>query len=280
MANSKCYFKKTSWLAAATFLGLTSFTGKLMAAKVVAIKGKIVEVEGVAGEFTANSVWDVRNADRKKVGIIKIKAVQGTKAKGIFKGDVQPQYVITPRSQQREKRSVSRKTGKRQLGGLAGFNFTTAETKVGTETLTLTGSDFSVKFLVDYYLFKSFWFRGTSGLEQFSVGGKNDTDCGGECTANIKYFTLDFWGQYRFGEAKNFWAGAGFGFLIPVAKNTTAFAESSVTNLNVFLLGGGWNYQLKKGSYIPIQVEYDIYPSSNTVEASAYAVRIGYSKDF
>jgi outer membrane protein W len=137
---------------------------------------------------------------------------------------------------------------------------------------------------MDYPLFPWLIFRGMAGLEQFAVGGANDTStggCGGECTAEISYLTFDFWGKFNFSQGGfRPWAGAGFDVMFPLTKDSTALDKESITNTSVIAIGGGFDWMLSDTSYLPFQIEYNLYPSSAEVSASAIALRLGYAWGF
>jgi hypothetical protein len=145
-------------------------------------------------------------------------------------------------------------------------------------TVELSGSGFSAKGMYDYPLLPFLTFRAIGGIEQFVVGGANNTECGGECNAEITYLTLDFWGRFPVTSgATKVWLGAGFDLLFPMSKSATALDEASITNTSILGVGGGIDWPLSPTSYVPVQIEYGLYPSSDQVKASAIMIRAGYA---
>ena len=90
--------------------------------------------------------------------------------------------------------------------------------------------------------------------------------------------SLDLWGRYLFTTSGSiYWAGVGFNLLFPSSSESNAVQEDSINSTNVIAFGGGADIALSPTSYIPIQVEYGMYPSSVDVTASAVSIRLGYA---
>lgn len=272
------------------------------AATVRAVKGKRVLVQVQPDEVKKNEVYYVTR-DGKRVGIVKIRAVKGGKAmaqlgKGAAaKGDTlvlrgAKAVAPTEAAPAAEAESDSGATGVALLkergswGIVAGLAQSSAtvdlrnSSGVSLGNVDLSGSGFNLKGLFDYPLFAPIWFRAMAGVEQFVAGGTNNSNCGAECTIDITYLTADFWGRFVFGSKHRWWLGAGFDLLFPLSKSSTALDESSITNTSILAVGGGVDFVLQSGSYIPLQIEYGMYPESDQVEASAIMVRVGYGKRF
>ncbi|MEK6556331.1 MAG: hypothetical protein AABZ31_13875, partial [Bdellovibrionota bacterium] len=173
------------------------------------------------------------------------------------------------------------------IGGLVGLSMSKADVDLfdsggsaaGSESLD--GNGFSAKGLYDYPLFSSIWFRGLLGLEQFNVAGGTNTACSGKCETEIMYLTFDFWGRYVLSQGTTRpWIGAGGALLFPVTKSSSALKEGSITNTNIFAIGGGLDFFMSPKAYIPVQIEYNMYPKSDTVTASAIVIRAGYALEY
>lgn len=274
----------------------------VQAATVKAVKGKRVLIEVQTDEVKKNEIYYVIR-DGKRVGIIKIRAIKGSKALAqLGKGQASQGDQLVLRgakaaspSQAAAAESAtddSGATGVRLLkqngywgivGGLSQSSATVdlrnaAGASLGT--VDLSGMGFNLKGLFDYPMFSAVWFRAMGGVEQFVAGGTNNNNCGTECTIDITYLTADFWGRLVFGSNHRWWAGAGFDLLFPLSKSSTALDESSITNTSILGVGGGVDFILKSGAYIPVQIEYGMYPESDQVKASAIMIRAGYATRF
>lgn len=285
---------RISILFIATLLVSISFgTSDAWAAKIKSVKGKRVLVDLEGDSVGEGQIFNVIK-DGKTVGLVKISKIKNNQGLGILgKGKAEPGLALKPRA----KKSGSSKSaasggakpkGGSFWGGIVGFNMASSDVTLPNSvppntTVALKGSGFSAKALFDYKVLDSIWFRGMGGLEQFVVGGVNNLGCGGgvnnaECNVEIGYIAFDLWGRFLFSEGTfRPWVGAGGALLFPMMKESTAITKKSITNTNIFAVGGGFDFFLSGSTYIPVQVEYDLYPKSDTVTANAIAIRVGWA---
>lgn len=286
---------KATHIALAVFIALL-FTQPAFAAKIKTVKGKKVIVDLENDTFKSGDILKIENAAGKTVGLTKLVKIKGQMAEGLLKGKAQAGYTAKLRPPKAAKpKTVAANayaanfTGNKRpmhLGIIAGASSTNADVQLpnGNPEVALSGTGFSLKGLMDYSLFPWLGFRGLAGLEQFAIGGANNTGtggCGGECTAEINYLTFDFWARYLVAEqAPRLWFGAGFSLMFPISKDSTALDEESITNTSLISVGAGYDFKMSETTHMPIQLEYNMYPSSEDVTASSIAARIGYSFSF
>ncbi len=285
----------------ASFLPMTAF-----AAQVKAANAKKVLIELENDSFKVGDILNIKNDSGKVVGITKITRIKGQLAEGLLKGKATKGFQLSlrpPKSKTAQPKSSGNsqaaaqeddegKSGggdsssdslKMMIGGLFGYNSSKMDaTLPSTNTdVALSGSGFSLKALLDVPFFSWASFRGLAGFEQLNVDGANE--CSGTCKVEITYITADFWARYMInmndGPIKP-WVGAGFSVMFPMSKDATAIAESSITNTNTFSLGGGVDWGLQSGSYIPLQLEYNLYPSTDSVKTTAITFRGGYAMTY
>lgn len=271
----------------ALFLSNTSY-----AAQVKAVKGKKILIDMQSETLKNGDVLKIEDASGKSVGLAKVTKVRGGLAEAVIKGKAEKGFKLTLRPPKGGSKSAAARPAAPKSspgnsltawGVMLGYNSATADIKLPTSgtTVGLSGSSFSAKVLMDYPLFSWLIFRGLAGLEQFAVGGVSNSECGGECTAEISYLSADFWGKINFSQGGfRPWVGAGFDVMFPLAKDSTALDKESITNTSVIALGGGFDWMLSDASYLPFQIEYNLYPSSTEVTASAIALRLGYAWAF
>lgn len=268
------------------------------AATVKSVKGKRVTISVDQDSVQKGDYYNVVGSNGKTKGILRIQKVKGKTAYGVLgrgkatSGDglkVRPRKTKSSKTASSSKNSepVSQSSAKSYWGIMAGISQNSASVKLATSpsvTVDLTGSGFSAKGFFDYQLLPWLYFRALGGMEQFVVGGASNNDvggCGGECTAEITYITLDSWARIPFGsDTFRLWVGAGFDLLFPMSKSSTALDEGSITNTSIIGIGGGFDMFMGPNSFIPVQVEYGLYPSSNQVSANAIMIRAGYGTSF
>jgi len=263
-----------------------------MATKIKAVKGKKVLIDSEGDQLKKGDIYKVKNKAGKTTGLVKVSRVAGKMAEGLLKGAAEKGAELELRKK-KAKRTTPADVAKDSepssdemkiaLGAVIGFNRAQADITmpVSGDDVSLDGNGFSVKGLLDLPVFSIVWFRAMIGLEQFKVSGTNHVECGGDCSAEIDYLGADLWGRAVFSTGTfRPWLGAGFAVMFPLRKDTTALSEPSITNTSIFAGGGGFDLMLSDSSYIPVQVEYDLYPSSETVKANAIAGRLGFAKSF
>jgi hypothetical protein len=276
--------------------GLTYFISSHSdAAEIKKVKGKKVLIDLKGMSAAKGEIFKVIGKNGKATGLVKILSVKNGKAVArLGKGKAEIGGDLKPRgsSKSKDKKKTDSYAGdnappresKSAWGALIGFNQTAADILVGPgETRELKGNGFSLKGLFDYPLTDYLWFRGAAGYEQFATSSSYN-QCGAttdqECKANINYLTFDFWGRITFGDEPRLWVGGGFDVLVPISKDSTALEENKITNTSLMAIGGGADIFINDTSYVPVQVEYGLYPKSNTVEATSMALRVGYAMTF
>lgn len=263
------------------------------AADITKVKGNkaLINLDGI--EAAEGDVFFAIDSNGKKKGIIKIDKIKGEKAIGsISKGKAQVGWTLTKRgskaasqdetvSPSSSKKGFTASTHDSFIGGMVGYGMDSAEVTLDSGSVaSLSGGGISAKGFFDYRLFPNIWFRGFAGIENFNGTGSNV--CGGAtCDVKIMYITFDFWGRYVFSE-KEFrpWLGGGFTLLFPMSKSSTAIEENSITTTSTYGVGGGADWFISKDGFIPMSVEYQLFPSSNSSKAHIIALRFGYGMSF
>lgn len=239
----------------------------------------------------------VINSAGKKIGLVSIKAVKGDRALGIItKGRANPGDQATLRSGGGGTSSAA--TGRRHKGApvgiLLGYTMDSMALTIQSpqntalkENATLTGSTFSAKGFYDYDLSKAITIRGATGLEGFSAKGSTsqaicDSGASTSCQVEFNYLAFEGSAHYNFltGPTKA-WIGLGYSFLLAISKknNIPNLSSDSATN-QMILVGAGADFSLSNGSFIPVVVEYGMFPGSSNVTASSINLRSGYGFTF
>ncbi|MBX3033469.1 MAG: hypothetical protein KF865_06035 [Bdellovibrionaceae bacterium] len=250
------------------------------------------------------------DADGKRKAILTVQKVRGTKAIAVVtKGTAEVGYGLAPRGGKKTmSRAVRaddsqdgdesargdsyykslRKTSGKAYGIMGGFQQTAMAVtfKTGattTSTANLKGSSFGVTGFYDHPLASRFFFRGIVGYEQLSASAS----CvkGNETTCSFTASALSFYGQakYNYMESNSMrgWLGAGFGFLYFMGKSSNVIDTAQLSSNQIYQLATGLEFPLRGKAFIPVTLEYGMYPASDTVKnASAMVLRAGYAWNF
>lgn len=280
------------------------------AASILQSKGNkvMIQLDGLSVS-TGSEVYAL-TPDKKRKAVIRVTAIKGDRAVGtILKGAAQNGMEIAlksegggsqsaPKTYSSEPTSSSgintlRKSPKRGGGVLIGMAMNSAalsaKTRVnGTsfeDSLTLKGNSYNLKGFYDYHMSPSFTIRGAIGLETLSTTGSTAVTqvCSGSTTCNLSLNYLAFEGDAQFNFVNSpsirLWAGAGYSFLMAMSKdNNITNLEATSTN-QVLLLGAGADIGVGKSGFVPVVVEYGLFPFAGISLSSIY-IRSGYGWTF
>lgn len=176
------------------------------------------------------------------------------------------------------------------LGGLAMNSMSlTAQFNPGVmreANLSMSGMSFNLKGFYDYDYSDLITIRAGAGMESFSAKGSATSALGdicgdgttSDCKADFMYLDLDGTAQFNLSKSSSsrYWAGLGYAFLITMSKtiNIPNLSATGSTN-QMILIGGGADFALSGGSFIPVSLEYAYIPGEN-VKASSIIIRTGY----
>lgn len=278
------------------------------AARVAQVKGRraMIELEGLR-VGVGTELW-LMSPQQKRTGILRVSSIKGDRAIGqITRGGAKPGYTLilksgaaapsggfsnANRAGERDLLRRRYKQGFGILGGMAMSNATlTARTKVNTtiveDSLALKGNSFNFKAIYDYHMSAGFTVRAAGGLETLNTTASvsdpskapvcsNSTSC----TLSLNYLSAEVAAQFNLTSgATRVWAGAGYAFLMAMSKsNNISNLEATSTN-QVILLGGGADIAVGQKGYIPLVVEYGLFPFAG-INLNAIYLRAGYGWKF
>lgn len=257
----------------------------------------IVDLEGNADVKVGDRFYTV--VDGKKKGIVQISAIKGNKAKAkVLKGVGNVGATLTPMKSAGQARKKDDDSDSGGGGGalsdltwgvLVGYSLDSQDvnatsTSASAEGISMTGSGYSLKAFGDWPISGSLGLIVRAGVETFNVKGSSNTVyCGSsrQCDTAITYLSGDALVRYFFTEG--FWspyAAGGLGLHYPLSKSSNVLDVSRIAMTTVFFLTLGSNFNISESSYIPVQVEYGLFPPSNDVKTSIISVRAGYGLKF
>jgi hypothetical protein len=292
--------KLTSLIFLSLFLGSYSF-----AAKVTKVKANkvLIDLEGALVEV--NQKIYVLNSSGKKIGLATITQVKNGKAIAIVnKGTPQGaegveiiENVISadPESMNANAGAKTSTKGIYRLNGvkIAGLltlisNSMTTKQADGTmpipnqENVALKGSSFGLSGSIDYPVVDWLTLRGLGGYEPFvAEGSAKFSSCDGatsrNCTANLIYLSAAGYVRFDIIKSKTMvWVAFGGATKFPLAKSTTALRADDVKMTFTIAAAAGIDYFINNKNYIPASLEYQLFPSSDTVSANSLMLRAGY----
>lgn len=288
------------------------FAHQARAASVSQVKERkaLLDLTGLIDVKPGDQLFAV-DANGKKKALLQVRQIKGNKAvaeivKGVASqgqdlvlrgGGTSPSPISKPVQQEaasaplsdRLQRMRQKKNG--PAWGLLGHynqtsmdvNFYTGQGVLRRKSNTqMKGSSFGVSAFYDYLLTPRFQIRTVTGLDQVSASGSTalpDCDKGttSNCTFAVTYLTLAAQARFLLNEGKTrFWIGGGGGFLLAMQKASNVLDTSQISTNQVYFASGGADIGLSGNSFIPVSLDYGMFPSSETVKANIMTLRAGY----
>ena len=278
--------------------------GYANAAQVRALKGNRMLIQLQGSQFNVGDIVKIQNEIGETRALAKVIKVAGRFAEAIYRGHPQVGYsvVIFPKRQLERKlkqlrnrqqaaphggesNTASSAPGKSSYGAMVGYNSAGASVKLNNgATVSLNGSGLSLNGFIDHPFRDWFSFRGEAGIDQLNLSGATNPVCtGGACNAKINYLSLNLLARFNHSKWHGvWWAGAGVDVLFPITKSSTALDTSSISGTDAYVLAAGYDFHMHRAGdpYIPIQIQYQYFPTSSTVSAHTIEFDIGYGKTF
>lgn len=297
--------KLTRLFTACLFLLWTSSS---LAASVSAVKDSKILINLEDDSTTEGDEFYLINpASGKRAAIIRIKQVKNQKALAELvrgKADIgftlqakapSPMSTDVPSSANSETQSERKSTSylrtlKDSYGVLGGYIMNTMNADVSykdgfgvtqTTSANMSGSGFTVGGFYDYAFNSDFVGRGLASVDQFNVAGTASAAActsSTNCDAKINYLSLYALGKWYPLQSKyRAWIGGGMGYLLALSKSSTALNEAQISTNQVFTIALGSDIQMSRKNYIPVSLEYNLFPASSTVKANMIVVKAGWA---
>ena len=279
---------------------LLILSSSAFAAKVTQVKNKKVLITLEGDSASVGSEFFVINASGKKVAIIKVTQVKGDKAiADISKGSAQVGYSLQARGggsaassggessdSYYDSKLNNRVHNGNSMGIVGGYlmnSMTASFLRISTPvTASMSGTGFGALGYYDYAVNPSITLRGMVGVEQYNVSGTASDNglCSNSPTCDVKLNYLSFYGYGRWnfiqGKFKT-WLGAGYGYLYAIGKESTVLKSDQISANQIFVGALGMDIRMSPKSYIPVSLEYGMFPSSDSVKANIMYLRAGYA---
>ncbi|UYL07564.1 hypothetical protein B9G69_010960 [Bdellovibrio sp. SKB1291214] len=267
------------------------------AAKVTKVSGgkALIDLEGDTA--LVGDQYFVIDGSGKKRGLLQVSKVQGGRAIAtVSKGNVaagnslqrfQGRMSAAPSEVNKSRGKAS--GSKKSWGLMAGMVNSSMNVKSSTGSMTMTGSSFNLDGYYQTYLDKNISVKILVGYETLNVTGTASSGFSGgsctsgmKCTADIGYLGMNALIRYSFYRTTSleFSAGGGLGFLFAMQKSSNVLDTAKITTNQTIVGSLGVDWHLDKRTYVPIQLDYAMFPDNNTSSASQMMIRAGYGWAF
>lgn len=298
-----------------TFSFILFFQSFSLAASITQAKGQkaLIALEG--DEVHVGDEFFLLNSAGKKVAIIRIKQVTSSKALAdILKGKADVGFTLQAKASSTETtttrsshENASAKSNHESLNtgrdieylrtlkdsyGLVGEYLmntmsvsvkNTATVPALTDVAALKDTSFGLGGFYDYVVTPDIAIQVAALIEQIKVTGTaNIPGCAGgtstNCDVNITYGSFYGLGKYYLTENRyRIWAGIGGGFLLALSKSSTALNESQISTNQILTLAIGSDIQMSRKNYIPVTLQYNYFPPTDTVKATSIVLKAGWA---
>lgn len=271
----------------------TSLVTPAYAIKIVRIKNNRVLLDLEGEKVNVGEKLGARNPDGKPKALLEIKQIKQGKAVAIItKGQIQQEYSVTKITQKGTPKSSAdsdsnlSSTSKSAWGFTAGYAMNSMTIKPsGSSSISLAGSSFNLSGFYQMHLDGGFSTRFLSGYETLQASGTSVSPaCTGssDCKVEVSYLGLEALIRYSFVSNSNIdmWAGAGLGFLFAIGKSSNVLDTGKITTNQTIVGTLGLDYQVNRNNFIPIQLDYALFPDNSTSSANQIILRAGYGFNF
>ena len=276
------------------------FSHHALATKIVQVKNGKVMIDSEGDSINVGDQFTAIDNNGKKRGRITVTKIKGNRALAdIEKGNVQADFNLEAYSGSKrrgsnsaERNSDSSSASKKMSshdktawGLMAGFSQNSMTVQLTGTAAAMKGSSYSLLGFYQIALDKDISVKGYGGYQTLVASGSIATAvCSGStnCTIDISYIGLDAVVRYTVFRARtmDFWVGAGFGYLFPISKTSSAVNTGSIS-ANITYNGVlGVDYHLNKNHFIPIEFNYGVFPSNSSAEANQMSLSAGYGWSF
>lgn len=272
-----------------------------LAAKVTAVKNNKLMIELEGDNAAPGAEYFVLNAQNKRVALVKVTQVKNGRAiADIVKGTAQAGYTLQIKSggsaaassagsssaggDDYYERKLSQKshTGN-SWGVIGGYLMNSMTVSTTSMKIDMSGSGFGALGYYDYAISPTIVFRGMAGLETYNVAGTNTaaspSNCTNNCDVKLNYLSMYGYARWNFLQgAYKSWLGGGAGYLYPLGTaGGTVFANNQMGANQIFVFSVGTDVRLSNKNYLPVSLEYGMFPTTATVSAKIIYLRVGYA---
>ncbi len=246
------------------------------------VKGNRALLTAITSDLKVGDRFIARDANGKAKALIEIKQFKESKAIAlVLKGQLTTDLTLTPYRGKKDGGSSTKSISNHSWGVLAGYSMNSMTAKPGTTSnISMSGTSFDLSGYYQVPIDGNFGARVLLGYETFEASGTASTAyCAGDtnCSIKIAYLGLQGLMTYSFlnTESISMWAGGGLGFLFALSKDSDVVKTSSITTSQTIIASLGLDYKLSPTLMIPVQLDYALFPDTNTASANQINIRLG-----
>lgn len=257
------------------------------AARVAAVKDRRVLIMAEGESYSVGQRLPLRDSTGKLRAIVQVRQIKGDRVTAVVvKGKAHKSLTVGPAAGSGSGSSVaSRKGGSKKgaWGIMAGFSQNQMKAKTLNGDVSMTGSSFNFSGLYQINLSQRINARLLGGYESLSASGSppNVNIACNPCKTDIGYIGFQGLIKYNFMMRDSFdlWAGGGLGFLLAMSKNSNIMDVNKISTNQTIIGVIGMDWRLQK-AFIPVHLEYAIFPDASGSAASQMILRAGYGWEF
>ncbi|UXR63098.1 hypothetical protein EZJ49_08415 [Bdellovibrio bacteriovorus] len=271
---------------------ISSLVSPAWALKTVVVKNDraLLDLEGE--DLQVGDKVGARDADGKARALLEIKQIKNGKAvAAVLKGKMSQEYSVskiggTKTSAGAAKASSPKSPRSKSAWGVtAGYAMNSMTVKPSANSsVSLSGSSINASGFYQMNLDGNISARFLGGYETLVAKGtsSNVTCSGTECSVDISYLGVEALVRYSYLRNTKFdaWVGGGLGFLFAIGKSSNVLNTSKISTNQTFVGSLGLDYHLNKKNFIPVQLDYAMYPDNNTSAANQIILRAGWGINF
>lgn len=257
------------------------------AARISAVKDRRVLIMAEGEKYSVGQQLPLRDSSGKLKAIVQVRQVKGDRVIAVVvKGRADKNLAVGTASSSSAGSKSARRSGGAKKGAwgiLGGLSQNQMNAKTTQGTVNMTGSSFNLNGMYQMNLSRTVNARLLAGYESMSASGSNPAvPCGsGTCSADIGYLGFQGLVKYNFLMRDKFdmWVGGGLGFLLAMNKKSNILDPDKISTNQTVSAVLGLDWRLKQ-SFIPMQLEYSIFPDASGSAATRIVIRAGYGWEF
>lgn len=283
-----------NFLLGMTLLICTPFAA--FALQITSLKNNKAIIKLESEEIQVGDQIRVMSSDNKVRGILKIEAIKNGKALALLKGSATKDSVLVLAPKIKSPTASSIKTNPAKIssakktlnyfGATTDYSLTKMTIKPSqTSEISLTGSSLNFAGFYQRTLSRNIDVRIYGSYQKLEVSGTSPApscSAGYDCDVNISYLGIETLIQYHMWQNSKFqtWLGGGLGILFAMNKSSNILETSKITTNQTIILSTGFNYFINPLSFIPLQLDYAIFPDNQSTSANQIRFKIGYGLSF